>query len=1066
MTSLNLSSHRAVTAFLAVVFLLSSVSAFAQTVSTGKVVDESGLPVIGASVIERGSTNNGVITDLDGQFTITVPSSALLEISCIGYVSQVLAPSSNMLVVLAEDTTMLEETVVIGYGSVKRSDLTSAVASMDNSSIEDRVLSRAEQALQGQLAGVTVSITNSEPGADPQIRVRGAASISAGNDPLYVIDGVPSDNLQGINPTDIQSIEVLKDAASAAIYGSRGSNGVVIVTTKQGKKGAPKVTFSASYSLATLEKKVDVLSAVEWMEHWIKYADSNYLTLYPAGSISDDNATRLANVGQTSPSYSGTTAVILDDRWFNYVSEETRSTHTYTETSEGLSLLDWQDYMYQPAGTQNYNVSVSGATDNTSYMYSLGYLDQNGLFPASNYKRINLRSNMQTKISRLFTVGLNLAPTYIINTGSGRANGKDTQGHRILSSAPVSEEGVGYNVAYYPNEKYDWAGTSAYPKEYSELIAPRTRSLILQGNAFLRFTPFDGFQIEGTAAATYTASNTHSFTNNTIISSNWLTYDEGEQSTATYDTSWNLNTLLQVVANYSKTFGKHSIDLMLGASSEVSNYGFSTEQDFSNLANDTITGTFSGSSSTTTPTVTKSSVAESTRATLVSFFGRASYNYASRYMLTGSLRYDGYSRFGSNNKWGLFPAVSGGWMVSNENFFKNWNLDWWDTFKIRASYGQTGNNGIGESAAYSTLTLSSYSDLIAYYLGSFGNTELGWEKTHSTDIAGDFAFLNNRIQVSLDWYTKTTTDLLYSVPVPSVMGTSTITDNLGSVYNTGFEVEISTHNIDKPNFQWDTQFNVSYNKNTVLQLGSENTTVYNSYNGAYYVLEVGMPMYYFYGLKCLGVWMSQEEIDNYIAETGLTPQYNGVDIVPGDLKHEDIDGDGNITDSDRQYLGKPQPDFVFGMTNTFTWKNWDASILFTAQVGGEIYGLLGRAIDRAGMGPQTNAMGWWRDAWWSEDDPGNGWVPYVQSTVKPDGDSRFVESSDYFRIKNLTIGYTIPIKNIISSARIYFSCENLLIFDNYYHGYSPEASNGSGLGFDYGGYPSARTFTLGVNINF
>lgn len=407
-------------------------------------------------------------------------------------------------------------------------------------------------------------------------------------------------------------------------------------------------------------------------------------------------------------------------------------------------------------------------------------------------------------------------------------------------------------------------------------------------------------------------------------------------------------------------------------------------------------------------------------------------------------------------------------MVSNEKFFKNWNINWWDSFKIRASYGQTGNNGIGESAAYSTLTLNNYAGGVAYYLGSFGNAELGWEKTHSTDIAADFAFLNNRIQLSLDWYTKTTTDLLYAVPTLAVMGTTEITGNLGSVYNEGFEVELNTHNIDHENFQWDTKFNVSYNQNKVLQLGTENTTVINTWNGGSYVLEVGKPMYYFYGLKCLGVWESQAEIDAYEAETGNVPKYNGANIKPGDLKHEDIDGNGDITNDDRQYLGKPQADFVFGMTNSFTWGNWDASILFTAQTGGSIYGLLGRAIDRAGMGPQTNAMGWWRDAWWSEEDPGNGMVPYVQSSVKPDGDSRFVESSNYFRIKNLTIGYNIPFKSVISSARVYLSIENLLLLTNYYHGYSPETSNGGGqaLGFDYGGYPSARTFTLGVNINF
>lgn len=1040
--------------------------AMAQNItSSGIVVDAKGVPVIGAAVVEKGNTSNGEITDIDGAFSINVPSNATLEVSCIGYVTKTVQPAANLTVVLEEDAQMLEETVVIGYGSVKRSDLTSAIASMDSKAIDDRPMARAEQALQGQLAGVSVMVTNSEPGADPQIRVRGTASITAAANPLYVIDGIPTNTLQGINPNDISNIEVLKDAASAAIYGSRGSNGVIIVTTKQGQSGKPRVSFSASYGVATLEKKVDVLSSVEWMEHWIKSTDSNYLALYPQGDISDDNATRLANVGQTSPAYNGTNAVVYDERWFKYVSEDLRKSHTYTDNGEQLSLLDWQDYMYKPAGTQNYNVSLSGATETTKYMYSLGYLDQNGLFPASNYKRINVRTNLQTKVNDWITVGLNLAPSYVINTGSGRGNGKDSQGHRVLSSAPVSGPGVGYDVAYEPNEKYLWAGTSAFPKQYSKMIAPENRIFRIQGSTFLRVNPIEDLQIEATASVHYYNSDSNSFNNKTIINGNWLTKPEGQSSDASHSTSWEMNTLMQVVANYNKEFGKHSIDAMIGASSEIDGIGFSTSQKFKNLANDTITGSFNGNNTSTTPTVSESKVTEKTEARLLSAFARLQYNYGSRYMISASARYDGYSRFGSTNKWGFFPSVSGGWMVSNEKFFKNWNIEWWDSFKLRASYGQTGNNSINYKAAYSTLAADNYADLLAYLAGSFGNIGLGWEKTHSTDIAADFGFLNNRIQLSVDWYTKTTTDLLYSVPIPSVFGTDKTTDNLGSVYNTGFELELNTHNFTG-DFTWDTSFNLSYNKNEVLQLGIDNAPVQTKWNGAYYVLEVGQPMYYFYGLECLGVWMNQEEIDAYVTETGLTPKYQGTPIRPGDLRHQDIDGDGNITDGDRQNLGKPAPDFTFGMTNRFSWKNWDASILFTAQTGGHIYGMLGRAIDRAGMGPQTNAMGWWRDAWWSEEDPGNGMVPYQRSTVKPDGDSRFLYSSDYFRIKNLTIGYSIPFKKFINSARVYLSCENLLILDSYYHGYSPESSNGGGLGIDYGSYPSARTFTFGVNINF
>ena len=1040
--------------------------AFAQTTS-GKVIDINGVPVIGAAVMVPGTTN-GATTDIDGHFTLRVAPGTQLEVSCIGYVTQRVAAAANMNIVLEEDTEMLEETVVIGYGSIKRSDLTSAVSKMDNKGIEDRPMARAEQALQGQLAGVSVRITNSEPGADPEIRVRGAASISAGNNPLYVIDGVPQTSMTGLNPNDIASIEVLKDAASSAIYGSRGSNGVVIVTTRTGQKGKPRVTYTGTVGLATLEKKMDTFSAVEWMEFAVKFMDHRYLLRYPNGNISDDNATRMANLGLTGPQRTGGNAINFDDRWFKYLSPEIQKAHTYHDDGTELSLLDWQDYAYSPAWQQTHNVSISGANDATKYLFSLGYMDQDGLSPASGYKRINLRTNVESKLNKWITVGLNLAPSFIINTGAGRGNGKDTRAHHVLTSPPVSDTGVGYNTQYYPNTTYLWGGTGMRPKVYYEDTAPVSRQFRMQASTFLRVNPFDGFQIEATASANYYNNDTHTFSAETMTNQNWLK-GEGVSSSASHSTDYSINTLLQLVANYNKTFGKHNVAAMLGASSELGNMGYSTSQSYGSLANDVIRGTFSN----TTATLKSANISEKTNTKLLSVFGRVSYNYDNRYMVSASLRRDGYSRFGSKNKWGWFPSASAGWMISNEPFFKNADLGWWNTLKLRVSYGQTGNYGIGESAAYSTLVTGNYAGTLAYYAGSFGNNGLGWEKTHSWDVAADFGFLNNRIQLSVDWYTKTTFDLLYQVPVPSVFGTTTITDNLGSVLNYGLEVELNTQNIAKRDFTWSTSFNVSYNRNKVLQLG-DNTKVGDyvitrSNMQMNQILRIGSPMYEFFELKYLGVWKTQDEIDQYIAETNLIPKYKGTPVVPGDPHYEDVDGDGNVNDDARdwQVCGDPAPKFVFGMTNRFTWKNFDASILFTAQTGGQILGGFGRAIDRPNMGTQQNAMRHWLNAWWSETEQGDGWLPYPLTSKESNVDSRFLYSSDYFRIKNITIGYKIPFKNFIQSARVYLSVENVLILDSYYLGYSPEASNQGGfVGIDYGAYPSARTFTLGVNINF
>ena len=887
---------------------------------TGVILDKTGETVIGASVLVKGTTN-GTITDVDGNFTLNnVQENAVLQVSFVGYKTQDIAlkGQSNVKVTLEEDTEVLDEVVVIGYGSVKKSTLTGAVAKMDTKGIQDRPLARPETALQGQLAGVTVRTTTGEPGADMQIRVRGAASVNANSDPLYVVDGVPMTTLSGINPADIASIEVLKDAASAAIYGSRGSNGVVIVTTQKGKTGKPKVSFNASVGFQTLEKKIDLLSATEWMEFRTRWNDAYYLSEAQKkgitnASIRDDNATRLANVGVkagTDNAY----LYILDDRWFNYLSQDMRDSHTYTPTSESLSLLDWQDEVYRTAIVQDYSLNVSGATDNVSYLFSGGYMNQEGLATGTGYKRFSFRANVESKINKYLSIGMNLAPTYIVTDGSGRANGKDSQAHKTLSSAPVSEPGVGYMTYVQPNGRYGWADTTSSPSYILNTDISQNRTLRMVGNAFLRITPFQDFRVELSAAANYydLDGNKYSFSSS---GKGWAK-GEGQSSSGSHSTSRIWNTLLQAVANYDHTFNKHGVSAMLGFSSEQSSLGYKTEQGFkAPFPNDAITGSFDGSKvAAGTNTVT-----EQTPNKLLSTFGRLQYNYDERYMLSGSLRFDGGSVFGVNNKWGVFPAISGGWIISNEKFFKNWDQKWWNTLKIRASYGVTGNNSISNTAAYATLTSSVYGGAAGYYTSSLGNADLGWEKTHSTDIAVDLGFLNNRIQLSLDWYTKNTTDLLYQVPVEGASGFSTIWDNLGDIHNEGFEIELNTHNLTG-NFKWDTSFNMSYNKNEVKKLGTDNTPIYSGFSGSNYsnILTVGKAVNTYYMYDAIGVWKNQAEIDAYsAAHNGQPVTFEGKQIQPGDIRYRDVNNDGKYDkDNDRDYLGSPTPKFVFGMTNS------------------------------------------------------------------------------------------------------------------------------------------------------
>ncbi len=1052
---------------------------------SGRVTDDAGQPVIGAAVMVKG-TSTGTVTDVDGRYVLDAPENAEIEVSFIGYDIAVQSASGQETLdfVLNEEDTQLDELIVIGYGSVKKGTLTSAVSKMDDKAIKDRPLARAEQALQGQLAGVTVRTITGEPGADQTIRVRGAASINASSDPLYVVDGVPMDNINSINPNDIQSIEVLKDAASAAIYGSRGSNGVVIVSTKRGKTGKPMVVMNANVGFQTPEKLLDLMTAEEWMAFRVRWNDQNYLNLAKQNgvsdaSISDDSATRMQKIGGSidKPNYQ----VINDDRWFQYLSPEMQAQHTYAKDKGELALLDWQDKVFRHAPVQSYDMNITGGTENVNYLMSAGFMKQDGIVTGTDYRRITLRANVDAEINKYIGVAMSLAPTYITTNNAGAANGKDSRIHHVLSSTPVSEPEVGYMTNVQPYMKYNWAGSPSSPWYLLKTNTNESNRLRLLTNTAVRIMPIEGMKIEMSAAVNYYDVDQKSYTY-TSTSANW-TKGEGSQSSGGHSTERKWQTLLQAVLNYDKTIGEdHTIGFMAGASREKQNVGHNTNQTYkAPFANDVVTESFNGN--IVTPNA--NTVTQATPKSLASFFGRLQYDYASKYMVSGSVRWDGCSVFGDDNKWGVFPAVSAGWMISNEDFFKDRDLYWWNTLKIRASYGVTGNNNISNTAAYNALTSTTYAGTAGYNAKSPGNSDLGWEKTHSTDVALDLGFVENRFQLSVDYYTKRTKDLLYEVPVAGASGFTKVWGNSGEIKNNGVDIEVNTINLSSARqLKWSTQFNASYNKSEVMSIGTDDAPIHSGWNGqgdganASNILEVGQPVNVFYMYDAIGVWRTQAELDAYAAECGVeNVTFQGKVNKPGDIRYEDVNHDGNIDlDNDRKYLGQPQPKWTFGLTNTFEWKNWDASILVTAQTGGMIFGCIGRAIDRPSMGALSNVMDCWNNAWWSEEEQGDGKTPYIfSSTTGGQVDSRWLWKSDYLCLKNITIGYTIPLKvEAIKKARAYVSCENLLRIDDYYSGYSPEAANAGGsnpggaasTGIDYGGYPTARIMSLGVNITF
>lgn len=1028
--------------FLMMISALHSVTVFAQkrTIS-GTVVDERNEPLIGATIVAEGKSGM-TITNVDGKFTLAVPDKAkTIEVSYLGYASQTISikGKSVFAIRMSENDVQMDEVVVIGYGTAKRGNVTGAIAKVDAAKLEDRPAPNLASSLQGQLAGVEVRSTNGAPGSELQIRVRGAASINADATPLYVVDGIPIDDLESINPNDIQSIEVLKDASSSAIYGSRGANGVVLITTKMANKDDKvRVQFSAAFSIQQLEKKIDVLSPEEWITFRTAYNNSRYLAaLGGKGATADDDwDTRYALNG-------------------NRVNYEYMNDPRWTQPGYGgLRLIDWQDEFYRLAPMQNYQLSVSNGRGNTQYRLSLGYIDQQGIAIESAYKRLNLRANVETKLYDRITLGVNMAPSMDWKDG-GRVDGKDQQANQVLTMCPVAEPDAGIYSGAEPYASYLWSSTKISPIAYMEQVTNHIETARLNSSAFIRVNIIDGLRAEVKGAYDFTSRQTRTFTPSSVIK-NW-TDGEGYHSSANRIDIRSSKYLLQAVLNYDKKLGKHNIAAMAGYSMESSS-GATTNLSAQQFPDNSLE-VFNQSDEA----IKVALATLSTPNRLLSYFGRAQYEYDNRYLLTASIRRDGSSRFGKNNRWGMFPAVSAAYRISNEKFWPEKFVV--NQMKIRGSWGMNGNNSISTNAAIGLMGSSNYSIggslTNGFAPSSIDNKELGWEKTHSWNVGLDLGFFDNRITLAADYYDKTTKDLLYQVSVPGTMGFTQAWGNIGSIKNKGFEIELTTQNLTG-RFKWATSLNIAYNKNKVLSLGEDNSTVFIGWDKSNtQVLMVGQPLRAYYMYDAVGVYQYKEDLRKYPTMSNS---------IQGDVRYRDVNDDGKINDQDRTLVGKPDPDYTFGMTNTFKYKDFDLSVLLTGQTGGMIYSLLGRGMDRPGMGASINVLSRWKNMWVSEEQPGDGKTPGINnSNTGSLYDTRWLYSTDFIKIKNVTLGYRIPIKNkkIINYARVYISGENLLMWDKYEGGYSPEVNNdGKNSDYDYGSYPQARTITLGVNVTF
>lgn len=994
-----------------------------QRTIKGTVVDETGEPAIGATVIVKG-TNSMTITDLDGQFQLSIPNDAkTMEISYVGYETAVIALSGKAIfnVKLKVADLALDEVVVIGYGTAKRGSVTNAISTINSENIEDRSNENVLSTMQGQLAGVQIMTSSGTPGGDMEIHIRGAASINASDEPLYVVDGIPVEDLSSLNPDDIGSIDVLKDASSSAIYGSRGANGVILIQTKTPEK-SDKVTvqFSASYSLQHMERKLDVLTPEEWIEWRSGIINRAYVAAYGAAGATaeDDYDTRLKYRTFSSTYFN-------DPRW-------------YTEDHAGIMLIDWQDAAFRTAPKQTYNLSFSGNTGKTSYRASLGYVDQKGIALNTGYKRLNMRVNMQTTIFDKLTVGVKIDPSM------SWTNGGSPTARNVLSMVPIAEEEAGLYTGAQPYESYAWASSAVSPVASLEWSSITTEDTRLNTSAFLRYDILKGWRVEVTGSYNYRDTQYRSFVPSSL-NSRWSINTVGYYTTANRRDTRKHNYLLQAVTNYDRTFkGKHAVSAMAGWSLESST-GYNSRlvgehfpdneiQDF-NQDDETITTAYA-----TTDIPVR----------LISLFGRAQYEYDNRYLVTFSLRRDGSSKFGSNKRWGLFPAVSAAYRISNESFWpENFVVN---SMKLRGSWGANGNNRIDSGSAVGQMGSSNYSLNNSLVNGfaptSIDNPDLTWEKVYSWDIGMDFSLFKNRISVSLDYYQKKTKDLLYEMVVPAVSGYSTMWDNVGEVQNKGFEIELQTRNLQGP-LTWNTSFNLSYNTNKVTDLGS-NGTIYDSYG--IQCLQVGQPMNSFYMYDAVGVYQYAEDLLKY-------PVLTGSEL--GNIRFRDVNDDGKINESDQTLVGKPNPDYTLGLTNKFTYKDFDLSFLFTAQFGGSLYSRdPGRYMDNPSMTGTGNVFSWWQNMWVSEEQPGDGKTPKLSENNADLYNTRWLYSSDYIRLKNITLGYKIPIsRKIAKNARVYVSIENVWLWDKYDGGYSPE-NRGSNA------YPQARVYTIGANFTF
>lgn len=985
----------------------------AKTV-TGTVTDVSGEPIIGANIRIKGTTT-GTITDIDGNFSIEAEPQSVIEVSYIGYLTQetVINNQKSIRFLLKEDTKTLDEVVVIGYGVQKKADLTGSVANINTEKLNTQSNANIGQALQGKIAGVDIVSQGGAPGSGTRIMVRGIGTLNNAS-PLYIVDGMYMNSIDHINPNDIASIDVLKDASSAAIYGSRAANGVIIVTTKEGSntEGKPIIDLSVNLGISIASKFLDMLDAKGW-------AEVTTIARQAIGKPALDMATDLANKPDN----------------------------------------DWQDIMFRPALMQNYNLSVKGGGKYSTYYTGLGYFNQDGIVKGTNYQRYNIQSKNDYKRG-IFSAGTNL----IISFSHDKPLHQELRGGMIgtiLQSVPTLE-------------KYDDTREGGYGGTYGDVVNIPHPLAIIDDNIMDRYNEnvkiFANLyaQIELFKGLKYKLNLTPDFSFERY--KNYLNkYDFGLATNSitqlTERQRRRRNILVENLLTFDRTFGEHKISALAGYTYQDSR--FRHIQAYGE-------GLPQGLEEIDAATTNRSNEGNSWRSVLTSILGRVFYSYQNKYLFTATIRRDGSSKFGKNNRYGYFPSFSLGWNVAEEKFMEN--VHWLDQLKLRGGYGVLGNQEIDNYQYSSTITTGiNYPDgngglLQGAFPKNFANPDIKWEETAMTNVGIDFMAFNNRLSLTADYYVKNTKDILLTVPIPiSSGGANDPIRNAGKIRNNGFEFNLGWMDQPNPDISYGINLIGSFNKNKVIAMGSESGSIKGgstNQNITTSETKAGYPIGGYWLISTAGYFNSQEEVDAY-AKDGKKIQPAA---EPGDIKFVDANNDGVINDDDRVFQGSPFPDFTFALNGNMRYKNFDLSIGLQGVLGNKIYNATRQTLEDVTKGSNflASCLDYWTPENKNASHPRLTWDDPNRNT-RAESD-RYLENGSYLRLRSVQLGYTFPqtwFKGAIQHARVYINAENLFTITSY-SGYSPDvnADNANYRGFDNFIYPTNRTFMLGLNVTF